>query len=766
MKPTNKEKENVFGTIILLLIVIILVIFIILGIYKNKYRFTIIDKEIELGISDTYDVEIFSKDYEKANYIFISSDENIATVDENGKITALKEGIVEITIKSKKGFNKEIIKLNVNSVGSSIKFLNNTYALKKGTSQKVELVSNGPIDFANVVWNISDTSIVTVDSGGTIYAHKTGEVTLTATLNNFEAKCKIIVQNDDVEPTSIIFKEKNIELSLGNTYNLGVKILPENATNKYYTLSSSNNNVVEISNDVLITKQTGTVIITATLFNGITTTCNVKVVEILPESIGLSKTAVTINTGDTYNLTATIKPSNTSNKNITWTSSNNEIATVVDGKITTYKEGTAKITATTTNGKKATCTITVKKVNIKPTSIKLNKTSVNLTVGETTSIIATILPENATNKSIVWTSSDNSIAEINNGKITAKKAGTAKITAKITNTSLSATLTVKVINQKVTGITLNQSNGVIYTNNANKSVNLQATVYPANAYNKEVTWTSSNTNVATVSKGVVTAINPGTATITATTQDGGHKATYNLMVKKKVIVVITASQGIRMDKWFETYTSKNGNYYSKADNTLKYQYLGGSGFEYQYGDGLNEAIDYINKQFSSLKNYIELNIYFTLTGNSVKYYTCDQIGTSSEYNDIASKYNTSIQKIKNLGYIVNGFVITHSPLNTKHPLASKNNIVYSHKEEACKSKYRSAWKYHLSNERMKKVLSGNSYPNIKIIDNWSNFLVVTDAANRKFKWLQPFSTPEDDALHWDEPTTKLYMQLAFDTANM
>ena len=59
-----------------------------------------------------------------------------------------------------------------------------------------------------------------------------------------------------------------------------------------------------------------------------------------------------------------------------------------------------------------------------------------------------------------------------------------------------------------------------------------------------------------------------------------------------------------------------------------------------------------------------------------------------------------------------------------------------------------------------------NYPNIRIVDNWSNFLRVTDEANRKFEWLQKFTTPSEDPLHWDEPTTKLYMQLAFDTANM
>lgn len=73
---------------------------------------------------------------------------------------------------------------------------------------------------------------------------------------------------------------------------------------------------------------------------------------------------------------------------------------------------------------------------------------------------------------------------------------------------------------------------------------------------------------------------------------------------------------------------------------------------------------------------------------------------------------------------------------------------------------------NLLNNRMKKVLNTGNYPNIKIVDNQSNFLRVTDEANRKFEWLQKFTTPLDNHLHWEETTTKLYMQLAFDTANM
>ena len=766
----NKKKNKIYSSLsdfLIIAFLLFIVGFIVVYFYNENYKFNIIENELELKMKENYNINVIAKNpnnYDINNYTFTSSNENIATVDKLGNITPINEGTVEIIIKSKKGFNTKKIKLTVNGKKADFWFTNDTYALMVIKSIKLELNSNN-LDISNIKWFVSDLSIATIDLNGVVYAHKEGETDVTATLENgISTTCKVIVQNKEIMPESITLNNTNLNLSIGQTYNLVTKIKPDNSTNKTVIWSSNNTNIVEVNNGIITAKNYGKATITATLINGIKATCDVVVSDIKLESISLNKSNISLGIGATEAVTVFFNPSNATNKDITWSSADPTIATINKGLITGKKEGTTKITATSSNGKKATVTVTVKKIN--PTAIILSKTSIIIMIGQTENITATIKPTNASIKDIIWTSNDTSIATVDQGTIVAKKEGTVKITAKISGTNITETVTVRVTKVKVTGITLNQTSGVVYTNSNNKIVKINATISPSNAANKNVTWSSSNTNVATVNNGEITGINPGTATITALTEDGGFKAHYQITVKQKAIIVITASQGVRMDKWFKTYTSKNGNYYSKANNTLKYVYLSGSGFDFQYGEGLNKAIDFIKTQYSSIKNYIDLNVYFTMTGNSVKTFTCDQINTSSEYNNIASKYNSSIKKIKDLGYKVNGFVITHSPLNTKHPLASKNKIVYSHKPEACKSGYRSAWKYYLSNERIKKVVSGNSYPNIRIVDNWSNFLRVTDAANRKFEWLQKFTTPEDDALHWDEPTTKRYMQLAFDTANM
>ena len=178
-----------------------------------------------------------------------------------------------------------------------------------------------------------------------------------------------------------------------------------------------------------------------------TKTVNVKVNEkkIEASEVILSKTSATIDIGKDITLTATIKPSNAENKTITWISSNTKVATVSNGKVVGISKGTATITAKTSNGKTATCKITVtgndnntndssnSKPKIDVTSIDLDLKNIEVNIGEKKTITAIIKPLNATNKNVTWTSSDNTIASVVNGNITGIKEGTVTITAKTSN---------------------------------------------------------------------------------------------------------------------------------------------------------------------------------------------------------------------------------------------------------------------------------------------------------------------------------------------
>ena len=148
--------------------------------------------------------------------------------------------------------------------------------------------------------------------------------------------------------------------------------------------------------------------------------------------VSLNKTTLTLTEGGTESLTATVTPDNADNKAVEWTSSDETIATVSGGTVTAKKTGTATITATATDGtkKSASCTVTVVPQTVAATGVTLNKQTLSLTEGDTETLTATVAPDNATNKDVTWTSSDETVADVDeNGKVTAVKEGTATITA-------------------------------------------------------------------------------------------------------------------------------------------------------------------------------------------------------------------------------------------------------------------------------------------------------------------------------------------------
>ncbi|MEG2669721.1 MAG: Ig-like domain-containing protein, partial [Oscillospiraceae bacterium] len=127
-------------------------------------------------------------------------------------------------------------------------------------------------------------------------------------------------------------------------------------------------------------------------------------------------------------LTATITPANATNKGVTWESENPEIAIVNNGEVTAKKVGSTKIIVTTADGgKKAECLVTVIENVISVTGVSLNKTAANIQNGSTETLVATIMPTNATNKGVTWKSENTEIAVVNNGEVTAKKVGDTKI---------------------------------------------------------------------------------------------------------------------------------------------------------------------------------------------------------------------------------------------------------------------------------------------------------------------------------------------------
>ena len=290
-------------------------------------------------------------------------------------------------------------------------------------------------------------------------------------------------------------------------------------------------------------------------------------------SVGLNSTSITLKNIRNYKLTATVSPSNASNKTITWTSSNGNVAKVdQNGNVTAVNEGTATITARSNNGKTATCKVTV--INpalVAVSSVGLNSTSITLKNIRNYKLTATVSPSNASNKTIIWTSSNSNVARVDaNGNVIAVNAGTATITAK-SNNGKTTTCKVTVINPAsvaVSSVGLKSSTTIV----KGKTEKLTATVSPSNASNKAVTWTSSNSNVARVdANGNVTAVNAGTATITAKSNNGKIatcKVTVNNPYKTRAVkFMVNVPASFKQKHYVEILDANNNVIYTSAVKT-------------------------------------------------------------------------------------------------------------------------------------------------------------------------------------------------------
>ena len=252
-------------------------------------------------------------------------------------------------------------------------------------------------------------------------------------------------------------------------------------------------------------------------------------------SVELNRSYVSIEEGETFTLSATVCPTNASNKSLAWSSSNTSIATVSsNGKVTAKSRGYVTITATAKDGSgRRDCCEFLVTGDVLVGSITVSPSYLELTKGESRRLYETVCPTNATNKCVRWSSSNTNIVFVNpdSGLVYAQNAGTSTITATATDGSgKKGTCTVRVnAPVPVTGIEVCPASK---TMNVGDTDCLCATVYPYNATDKSVIWCSSNENVAEVSmrSGHITAKQAGTATITATTVDGGYQDCCTVVV--------------------------------------------------------------------------------------------------------------------------------------------------------------------------------------------------------------------------------------------
>ena len=265
--------------------------------------------------------------------------------------------------------------------------------------------------------------------------------------------------------------------------------------------------------------------------NGAVKTLYAKWDPIAVEKLSLDATSISVNVGETYKLQATISPAEATD-NLVWSSGNTAVATVSNGVVTGEAAGMTTITVISSNGKTASCIVTVKTPEVLPSGVTLSEQTAMIDVGKTVSLTATVAPSNATNKSVIWTSSNTSVATVSDGTVTGKSAGTATITAATSN-GKTASCTVTVTDSVVIAesVYLNK-----YSLNLEKgeTEQLQATIEPSNVTDNFVVWSSADMSVATVDQnGTVKAVNEGKVTITVSTANG-KKTTCSVTVYTSV----------------------------------------------------------------------------------------------------------------------------------------------------------------------------------------------------------------------------------------
>ena len=424
-------------------------------------------------------------------------------------------------------------------------------------------------EYDGVMWASSNASVASVNSG-TVTAVKEGTATITASAGGKSATCTVKVSTKVVAVTSITFDKTSLSMKVGGTETITATVSPYNATDKTITWSSSDVSVATVADgkvtanvaDGKVTaKKPGTATITAK--SGIYTADCTVTITVNTESVILDKISLELAVGETAQLTATVKPDDATDKNVIWTSSDESVAKVADGKVTAIEAGKATVTAEC-GGKTAECSVTV---TVPVTGVSLDKTSLSLAKGGSAQLSAVVSPSNASNKNIIWSSSDSDIVTVNqSGLIHGIRGGNVTISAQTEDGGFKAHCAVTVpVN--VTGVTISKTSlsmiqGDTYT--------LSASIQPSDATNKDLVWSSDDASIATVtSSGMVTAIGGGNTKITVKSSDGGYQDYCNVSVTIDPHQAVDLGLSVKWSKFnFGASSSTEvGGYYLWGDPT-------------------------------------------------------------------------------------------------------------------------------------------------------------------------------------------------------
>ena len=455
----------------------------------------LMNQNYTLTTSPNKTYRIYINDGQAVSYI--SNNPSVATVNASGIVQTVNSGNAQITVTLSNGVSR-LLTIYVQAPTASLSPTSMT--MKVGESRTITV--NG-LSGRTVTWSSSNANVASVN-GGTVYAKAAGSCIITARLSDGTTlPCSVTVQS---EPQKKAYLSKtSFNLYVGQTGMLYVR----NLGNRTVTWSSSNANVASVNGGKVSAKAVGSCTITARLSDGTTLTCKVTVTQKSQpqKKPSLNKTTLNLKVGDSYTLVV----NNRGNRSVTWSSSNANVASVDGGKVSAKAAGSCTVTARLSDGITLNCKVNVTQKSQPQKKPSLNKTTLNLKVGNS----YTLVVNNRGNRSVTWSSNYPNVASVSSGKVSAKAAGSCTITARLSDgTTLTCKVTVTQKSQPQKKPSLNKTR---YTLRVGQTFKLVVN----NLGNNKVTWESNNDNIATVDQfGMITAVKTGKCIISAKLSNG------------------------------------------------------------------------------------------------------------------------------------------------------------------------------------------------------------------------------------------------------
>ena len=446
-----------------------------------------------------------------------SSDNRIITVDQNGKVSIVKPGTAHINVMTSNGL-LESCKFTILQGMESIVLDETNLVMYVGQTYRMTYsVFPSTTSDTTLKWTPTDSKIVTVDNTGFFTAKNTGTCVVTVQATDGSGvftTCTVTVLRNG---SGLKLDVTDLNLNVGETYQLEALLQPADATDTVLFESSNKKIAVVSAGGKITAKGKGSCVIFARTDAGVSAYCNVTVIQQVT-GLTVSPDSVSIEVGETYELTATITPSNASDKEVTWTSDDTSICTVnEEGEIKGIKGGATLIKCVSEDGDfMAYSMVTVIE---KVTTITLPETA-EVGVGKKLKLNAVVSGNTATNKKLKWKSSKTSVCKVSkSGTVTGIKAGKARIWAKATDGSgVKASCVVRVINA-TEDIELSASYVSLVQGGKKR---IKVTTSPKKTTYSPV-WTTDNDKVAIVSKkGTITALKAGDCIVKCTAGDNSE----------------------------------------------------------------------------------------------------------------------------------------------------------------------------------------------------------------------------------------------------